>query len=296
MIAGSSGFLGSQLRASLVRAGHDVVRLVRGAPAAADQVQWAPYDEPLDPDVLEGVDVVVNLAGSPTLGNPHSTRWADELMRSRVETTRTLAEAIAKAPTQPAFLAGNGISYYGDHGDEVLTEQSERRGDALLTRVSTAWQEATEAASGAGARVVVMRTSPVLDRRSAPLKQLRPLFSLGLGGPIGSGHQYFPCITTDDWVRAVTYAAEHDSLSGPVNLTLPVPATNAEFTEALGDLVHRPTFFRVPQAVLKPAAGPMAPELLGSVRAVPQALTDAGFAFRHPDIRSSLAWALQAGT
>ncbi len=295
VIAGSSGFLGSQLRASLDNAGHFVVRLVRGTPKAADEIQWRPYDEPLHPDVLEDVDVVVNLAGSPTFGNPHSTRWSDELLRSRVVTTSTLAEAIAKSSATPTFLAGNGISYYGDHGDEVLTEESQRRGDSLLSRVSVAWQEATEAASDAGARVVVMRTSPMLDRRSAPLSLLLPLFRLGLGGPLGSGAQYFPCITTEDWVRAVIFLAEHDSLGGPVNLTLPVPATNDEFTDAIGDLVHRPTFFRVPKAVLKPAAGPMAPELLGSVRALPQALLDAGFEFRHPDIHSSLAWALQAG-
>ncbi len=295
LIAGSSGFLGSQLRSSLDGAGHFVVRLVRGTPKAADEIQWRPYDEPLHPDVLEDVDVVINLAGSPTLGNPHSSRWANELLRSRVETTRTLAESIAKAATSPTFLAGNGISYYGDNGDEVLTEKSRRRGDTLLSSVTAAWQDATEAASDAGARVVVMRTSPVLDRRSAPLTLLKPLFALGLGGPLGSGDQYFPCITTDDWVRAVIFLAEHDSISGPVNLTLPVPATNADFTQAFGDLLHRPTFLRVPKAVLKPAAGAMAPELLGSVRVLPQVLLDAGFEFRHPDIRSSLEWALQAG-
>ena len=111
VIAGSSGFLGTQLRASLQNAGHFVVRLVRGTPTAADQVRWSPYEEPLDPEVLDDVDVVVNLAGSPLLGNPHSSRWANELMPSRVETTRVLAEAIAKAPNQPVFLAGNATGY-----------------------------------------------------------------------------------------------------------------------------------------------------------------------------------------
>ena len=134
LIAGSSGFLGSQLGASLETAGHFVVRLVRGTPTAADQIRWRPYDEPLDPDVLDDVDVVVNLAGSALVGNPHSSRWANELLRSRVETTRTLAEAIAKAPKQPVFLAGNATGYYGDHGDEVLTDPR----SAAATRCSPA--------------------------------------------------------------------------------------------------------------------------------------------------------------
>ena len=295
VIAGSSGFLGTQLRASLQNAGHFVVRLVRGTPTAADQVRWSPYDEPLDPEMLDDVDVVVNLAGSPLLGNPHSSRWANELMRSRVETTRVLAEAIAKAPNQPVFLAGNATGYYGDHGDELLTETSKRRGDTLLSSVTAAWQDAAQPAVDAGGRVVIMRTAPVLDRRSPPLSMLAPLFKLGLGGPLGSGDQYFPVTTTDDWVRAVIFCAENDALSGPVNITLPEPATNDDFTKSLGELVRRPTLFNVPGMLLRPAAGPMAPELLGSVRLLPQALLDAGFEFHHHDIRSALASALRAG-
>jgi len=295
LIAGSSGFLGSQLRASLETGGHFVVRLVRGTPTAADQIRWRPYDEPLDPGVLDDVDVVVNLAGSALVGNPHSSRWANELMRSRVETTRTLAEAIAKAPRQPVFLAGNATGYYGDHGDEVLTEKSKRHGDTFLSSVTAAWQDAAQPAVDAGGRVVVMRSAPVLDRRNPPLSLLAPLFKLGLGGPLGSGEQYFPVTTTDDWVRAVIFCAQNEALSGPVNITLPEPTTNADFTKALGDLVHRPTFFTVPGMVLRPAAGPMAPELLGSVRLLPQVLLDAGFEFHHHDIRSALASALRAG-
>jgi uncharacterized protein (TIGR01777 family) len=216
-------------------------------------------------------------------------------MRSRVETTRVLAEAIAKAPNQPVFLAGNATGYYGDHGDELLTETSKRRGDTLLSSVTAAWQDAAQPAVDAGGRVVIMRTAPVLDRRSPPLSMLAPLFKLGLGGPLGPGDQYFPVTTTDDWVRAVIFCAENDALSGPVNITLPEPATNDDFTKTLGELVRRPTFFNVPGMLLRPAAGPMAPELLGSVRLLPQALLDAGFEFHHHDIRSALASALRAG-
>jgi uncharacterized protein (TIGR01777 family) len=295
LIAGSSGFLGTQLRKALGEQGHDVVRLVRGDQSAADARRWDPYGAPLGVEVVDDVDVVVNLAGAPTLGNPHSQKWKHALEESRVRTTHTLAVAIAASDRKPAFLAGNGISIYGDRGDEVLTESSAPHGDHLLTHVSKVWQEAAGPAVDAGARVVFLRTSPVLDRRSAPLSLLLPLFKLGLGGPLGSGKQYFPTITTEDWVRAVIHCAEHDAVSGPVNLVLPEPPTNADFTKALAGALHRPAFVRAPALLIKPAAGDMAPELLGSVRAVPKALLDSGFVFHQPDIVSAVTAALAAG-
>ncbi|MEP6813964.1 MAG: TIGR01777 family oxidoreductase [Marmoricola sp.] len=295
LIAGSSGFLGSQLRLALAKGGHQVVRLVRSSPNAADQRQWNPYGEPLEPDVLDDVDVVVNLAGTPTAGNPHSRSWASTLEHSRVSTTRTLASAIAVRETKPTFLAGNGISYYGDHGAEVLDETAHSRGDSLLTHVTQVWQDAAQPAADAGARVCFLRTSPVLDRRSAPLNLLLPLFKLGLGGPLGDGDQYFPVISTHDWVRAVIFCAEHQEMSGPVNLVLPDVPTNKEFTRALSNAVHRPALFRVPSFVIRPAAGRMAPEVLGSVRARPKALLDAGFTFGEANVEEVIAAGLTAG-
>lgn len=283
LVAGSSGFLGTRLREHLSVRGHRTTALVRRAPGS-DERPWDPYSGHLDPAVLDGVDVVVNLAGSPTLGNPHSAKWARELRDSRVTTTRVLAEAIATSDHKPAFLAGNGISYYGDHGADPLPETADSLGNALLTQVTREWQQAAEVASAAGARVCVLRTSPVLDRRSAPLKLLAPLFRLGLGGRIGSGEQYFPVISTRDWVGAVAHAAEHQSLFGPVNLCCEQVPTNAEFTRALGRAMHRPAVIPVPAFAINTAAGPMAPELLGSVRAVPQALLDSGYSFADPTI------------
>lgn len=295
LIAGSSGFLGSQLRLTLAEGGHQVVRLVRTTTTAADQRRWDPYSEPLDADVLDGIDVVVNLAGAPTAGNPHSKKWADSLEHSRVATTRTLASAIAARGEKPVFLAGNGISYYGDHGDGLVDETTDSRGDSLLTRVSRTWQDAAQPAADAGARVCFLRTSPVLDRRVPPLNLLVRLFRLGLGGPLGNGDQYFPVISTEDWVRAVIFCAEHAEMSGPVNLVLPEVPTNAEFTKALGEAVHRPALLRVPSFVIRPAAGRMAPEVLGSVRAWPQALLDAGFRFRNENIGQVIDAGLAAG-
>lgn len=287
LIAGASGFLGTRLRESLVLAGHEVTSLVRRTPGPG-QAQWDPYSDDLDPDLVEQADVVINLAGAPTLGNPHSKRWATELLESRVRTTAVLAAAIAKSGRRPDFLAGNGISYYGDRGDEVLTEASGTSGDAFLTEVTRQWQAATDVATEAGARVCVLRTAPVLDQDSPPLKQLLLLFKAGLGGKLASGEQYFPIISTEDWVGAVTFLAEHGEARGPVNLCCPTTPTNAEFTRELAGLVRRPAFFKVPGFVLRPAAGRMAPEVLGSVRAVPQVLIDTGFRFADQDVADVL--------
>jgi uncharacterized protein len=292
LIAGASGFLGSRLRESLVGAGHHVTSLVRRAPApdpTRDEAQWDPYGGVLDPDLVEKTDVVVNLAGSRTLGNPHSRTWSANLRTSRVTTTRVLADAIAASSRRPAFLAGNGISFYGDHGAEPVTEETGTRGDAFLTGVTIAWQGAAQPAVDAGARVAVLRTAPVMDRANPPLRQQWLLFKAGLGGRLGSGRQYQPMISLEDWVAAATFVGEHDDLAGPVNLCCPQTPTNAEFTEQLARLVHRPAVLRAPASVLRPAAGRMAPELLGSIRAVPAVLTDAGFRFADHTVADVLA-------
>ena len=288
LIAGASGFLGSRLRESLLGEGHHVTSLVRRAPGPGE-ARWDPYSADLDPALVEASDVVVNLAGSPTLGNPHSRRWAEQLRTSRVTTTHVLADTIAASDRRPAFLAGNGISFYGDHGDEPLAEEADTRGDAFLTGVTIAWQAATQPAVDAGARVCILRTSPVMDRRSAPLRLQLTQFRACLGGRLGSGRQYTPMTSLRDWVAAVTFLTGRDDVSGPVNLCCPRTPTNAEFTQQLARLVHRPAFLRAPAAVLRPAAGRMAPELLGSIRAVPRVLEDAGFEFSDPTVAAVLA-------
>lgn len=287
LIAGSSGFLGTRLQERLTSLGHDVTPLVRRPPGPGE-VRWDPAGGRLGPEVVDNVDVVVNLAGSPTLGNPHSKKWADNLMSSRVTSTRVLAEAIAESDTKPAFLAGNGIAIYGDHGSQHVPEDTDSRGDALLTRVSRAWQQAAEPASDAGARVCILRTSPVYDRRSQPLGILRRLFRAGLGGPLGDGSQYVPMISTRDWVNAVIHLGEHETAQGPFNLCCETTPTNRQFTQELAHQVGRPAFFRVPAFVIRPAAGEMSNELLASVNCVPAALTANGFTHQDPDVTAVL--------
>lgn len=292
VIAGASGFLGTHLSEELVRRGHDVTKLVRRPTRRADESTWDPYAGTYDRGVIEAADVVVNLAGTPTAGNPHSQKWAHDLRESRVTTTRVLARAIAEATSRPAFLAGNGISWYGDHGDQVLTEASDSRGHALLTDVTREWEAAARPAADAGARVCILRTAPVMDRRSAPLKQLRTVFRLGLGARLGNGRQHMAMVSLRDWVGGVVHLAEHADASGPFNLCCPQTPTNAEFTRALARAVHRPAVVFAPAPVLQVAAGQMAPELLGSLNVRPAALEAAGYVFRDPDVTAVVATGL----
>lgn len=292
VMAGSSGFLGTHLRAELERRGHTVTALVRRPTELPDESQWDPYADEIDRSVVSAADVVVNLAGSPTLGNPHSEKWAQSLHDSRVRTTALLAEAIADAPEPPAFLAGNAIAWYGDHGSAVLTEDADSRGHTLMTEVCRDWQAAARPALEAGARVAFLRTTPVMDRSSAPLQQLRLLFKSGLGGKLGNGRQHMPMISLRDWVGAVTFLAEHPTAAGPVNLCCVDTPTNAEFTRALAKAVHRPAFAAVPSPVIKVAAGRASSELLGSLNTRPQALLDLGYEFADPDVTAVIATGL----
>lgn len=286
VVAGASGFLGTHLIASLEHQGHRVTRLVRRPSDGEGESTWDPYAGVYDRGVIASADVVVNLAGAPLVGNVHSQKWAKDVMDSRVTTTRLLATAIADSEKPAVFLAGNGIAIYGDRGQEVLTETSDSRGDALLTEVARRWEEATTPAREAGARVCILRTAPVMDRRSAPLGPLTLLFKTGLGGKLGSGEQRMPMISLRDWVRAVVHLAEDDDAHGPVNLCCVETPTNAEFTRTLAKALKRPSFATVPAPVLRKAAGKMAPELLGSVNASPAALLDHGFTHLDPDVGS----------
>ncbi len=292
VIAGATGFLGTHLTDHLRVHGHEVTALVRRAPASAHESQWDPRAGTVDAALVARADAVVNLAGASIAGNPHSKKWADEVLESRVSTTRLLASTIAAAERPPAFLAGNGIAWYGDHDSTVVTEDTDTTGDAFLTRVSRDWEEAASEASDAGARVCVLRTAPVMDRTSPPLKQLRLLFQLGGGARLGSGEQFMPMISLRDWVGAVGYLAESRDVSGAFNLCCPHSPTNAEFTAALAKAVHRKAFLAVPAAVLKIAAGDLAPEVLGSINARPTALERAGYDFEDEDVREVLAAAL----
>lgn len=290
VMAGSSGFLGSRLRAELERRGHRVTALVRRPAAAADESQWDPYRGEVDRDLVAAADVVVNLAGAPTMGNPHSRRWARALRDSRVATTSTIADAVAGAEDPPYVVVGNAVAWYGDHGAALLTEAADTRGHAFMTEVCREWQAAARPAVAAGARVVHLRTAPVMDAAGSPLKQLALLFRTGLGGRIGNGRQYFPVISLRDWVGAAAYLVEHPTAAGAVNLTCVETPTNAEFTRALARQVRRPALAPpVPGPLVRLAGGRLGPEVLASMNLRPQALLDLGYEFADPDVEAVLA-------
>ncbi len=291
VIAGSSGLIGTALRESLTASGHRPIRLVRRPPRpGSDEIEWDPAGARLDRDAISGAGAVINLAGAG-IGD---RRWTDEyrrtLVESRTDTTSLLANACAAAAEPPSvFLGGSAIGYYGDRGAEVLTETS-KRGQGFLPDLVEAWEASAQPAIDAGIRTCFLRTGIVLDRNGGVLPKFLPLFKLGLGGKFGSGDQYFSWISIDDEIAAIEFLLDNESISGPVNLTAPNPVTNAQFTEALADVLNRPAFLPVP------AFGPRL--LLGSDRAdsllfegqrvEPGVLVDNGFTFKHPTVTEAL--------
>jgi uncharacterized protein (TIGR01777 family) len=284
VLAGASGYLGTKLTESLRADGHEVVRLVRRQPAGRHEVEWDPYAGELDPGVLADADVVVNLAGA-NIGRPWTPTYKKVLRESRVRTTATLSEAVAKVSDEPpALLVQSGKSAYGeDRGDEILTEETPTS-DGFLADVCRLWAGAAEPAEKAGARVAHLRTGLVLAPDAIAFRLVALPFRLGLGGRLGSGRQYMATISLTDWVAAVRFVADDDELSGPVNLSLPEAPTNAEFTKTLAAELNRPAIVPVPGLLMRAGLNDLAWEFLGSIRMVPRKLLDAGFTFTYPDV------------
>jgi uncharacterized protein (TIGR01777 family) len=289
-VAGSSGFLGAHLVRALAGDGHEVVRLVRRPPDGPGEVRWDPKAG-LAPD-LSTVDAAVNLAGA-NVGRRWTAAYKRTIRDSRVDTTATLARAVAAADPRPAVLLNaSAVGWYGDTGDRMVDEEAPA-GEGFLADVSRAWEAATAPAEDAGVRVVRLRTGLPLDKRGGLLKPLLLPFRLGLGGRLGNGRQYLPWISLPDWLGAVRFLLDRPDIAGPVNLTGPEPVTNAEFTRALGAALHRPTLFPVPAPALRLVLGEFAGEALGSQRVMPAVLTRAGYPFAHPDVTAALAHALR---
>lgn len=293
LLAGASGFLGQAWTRALAGHGHSVVRLVRREPASDDEVRWDPARGSVDQAAVDAADVVANLAGASLAHFPWTESYRQEFVASRVGTTRTLAEAIARSDRRPTFLAQSGIAAYGDRGGDVITEETPMDATTFMADVVRQWEAASEPAAEAGARVATMRTAVVLDKNGGALAAMLLPFRLGLGGPIGNGEQFFATISLDDWTSAATYLALDESLSGPFNLTGPEPSTNAEFTKELGRQLGRPTVLKVPAFPLRRLAGPIGGEVLASQRVEPHRLLEAGYAFAHNDIHDRLAAALR---
>lgn len=281
--------IGSALVAHLRAADHEVLRLVRRRAAAPDERGWDPPAGRIDPGTFDGVDAVVNLCGNPQQARRWSGAYKQALRDSRIVPTEVLARAVAEHRV-PTLVNASGTNYYGDTGTRLVDESAPPGTSGFLARLSRDWEAATSAAADGGARVVRLRTGPVFAPEGGMLGPLRLLFSLGLGGRLGSGRQWMSFISLEDHVRAIRFVLEHDEVSGPVNAVSPEPVSNAEFTRALGEALGRPTVVPAPAFGVRLVLGEVADELaLVSIGVVPGVLDGAGFTFRLPGVRDALA-------
>ncbi|CAL9423853.1 TIGR01777 family oxidoreductase [Streptomyces sp. enrichment culture] len=293
VVAGASGLIGGALVRSLTADGHEVVRLVRREPRAADEIRWDPRNGRVE---LPECDAVVNLAGAGVGNRPWTRAYKEEIRRSRVLGTRTLAEAMARLEPRPrVFVNGSGIGYYGDTGRRTVDEDAPA-GAGFLASVCVEWEGAAAPAQEAGVRTVFVRTGLVVARGGGAWGKLFPLFRAGLGTRFGDGRQYWSYVSLHDEVAAIRHLIDREDLSGPFNVTAPKPLTNREITEAMGRLLHRPAVLAAPAPVLKAVLGDMAGEVLGSQRVLPRRLLESGFVFAFPGIEDALRAALDRNT
>jgi uncharacterized protein len=297
-VTGASGLIGSALTRRLRAEGHQVLRLTRSRPSAPDQVQWDPTAGRLDADALAKADAVVHLAAK-NLGE--RLRWnarvKRELLESRVEGTalvaRTMADLAGRSGGPRVLVCASGVGYYGDRGDEVLTESSSP-GSGFLAEVCMQWEAAADPAREAGLRVVHLRTGPVQDMAGGGLPKQALLFRLGLGGRLGSGRQWLSWTALGDIVGAYLHALTHDELDGPVNNAAPKPVTNAEFTATLARVLGRPAMLPVPAFAPRLVLGEAADEFLFvSQRALPVRLRETGYRFQFPELEQALRHTLK---
>jgi uncharacterized protein (TIGR01777 family) len=289
-VSGATGLVGSHLCASLAAAGHRVDRLVRRAPAPdTTDIAWDPAKGSIDADALDGTDAVVHLAGESIADG----RWTAEKKRrirdSRVQGTTLLCRTLAALANKPRVLvAASAVGYYGDRGDELVTEASPA-GRGFLPEVCRDWEAACQPARDAGIRVVNVRLGVVLTPKGGALAKMLGPFKAGLGGRVGAGRQYMSWIALDDLIGAIHFVLAADRIAGPVNATAPNPVTNAEFARTLGRVLRRPAVIPAPAAMIKLAFGEMGRALLlEGARVLPHVLQQAGFEFHHPQLEPAL--------
>lgn len=296
LITGASGFIGSALRPALIASGHRPIVAIRGrsVPAGVDGIAWDPDAGTIDREAVEGIGGVVHLAGVGIGDRRWTTARKQLIVTSRTKTTTLLASTLVDLTRPPSVLvSSSAVGYYGDRGDEVLTERS-APGDDFTAEVCRQWEAAAAPVSEAGIRLVTIRTGVVLGAGGGMLGRVAAPFRLGLGGRLGDGHQYLSWVAVDDEVAAIVRALEQPSLAGPANVTSPHPVTNAEFTQTLGRVLHRPTRLPTPLAPLRAVYGRELVDtlLLGGQRALPEVLTADGFVFTRPSLDGALRAAL----
>ena len=294
-IAGSSGLIGTALVEHFRRRGDEVVRLVRRHPEDPFEMSWDPGSRRLDAATLDGVTAVVNLAGANVGGHRWTPAYKREILTSRTDSTHALATAVAEANPGIRLVNGSAVGFYGDRGDEELTEDS-APGTGFLSEVVRAWEAAAAPAVEAGASVALARTGLVLAPGGGALGPLIRLGRLGLAGPLGSGRQYWPWITLEDEVRAFAHLVDTPEVTGPVNLVGPSPARQRDVASALGSALHRPAVLPAPAFALRAALGEFAVDILASQRVVGGRLVGSGFSHAHGTIDAAVGWVLRGGS
>ena len=289
LISGSGGLVGQALSEALVKDGHKIVSLVRHKAAGETQVEWHPNQGSIDAEGVNGVDVVVHLAGESIA----SGRWTDEkklrIRESRVKGTTLLSETLARLENPPGcFICASAIGYYGDRGDEVLTEES-APGNDFLSEVCVAWEKATGSAQAKGIRTIHARFGIILDKEGGALSKMLTPFRMGLGGRVGEGKQWMSWIALQDVVNGLKLVMNDAAIEGPLNFVAPRPVTNAEFTKTLGDVLSRPTLFPMPAFAARLVLGEMADALLlSSAKVEPKRLKEIGYQFKFDVLQSAL--------
>jgi len=285
-VAGANGLIGSNLVRALRARGDEVVGLVRN-PRHPGEVRWDPKTGGEWTRSIDGVDAVVNLAGANVGGKRWTEEYKREIRESRLQSTRALVEAMRAASRRPrVFVSASAVGYYGDRGDEEVTESTPPGSDFLATLCKD-WEEEAGRAEQLGVRTVVLRTGVVLERNDSALAKMIPPFKAFVGGPIGSGRQWFPWIHIDDEVGLILWALD-GTVRGPVDAVSPAPVRMKEFARALGRALHRPAVFAVPAFALRLAVGEMAEVLLGGQRALPRKALEGGYRFRFDDVDLAL--------
>jgi len=295
IVSGASGLVGSALAPSLEAAGHEVVRLVRASTGKTPgEAVWNPAAGTLDPAVIDGADAVINLNGRSIAKGRWNSTVKEELRSSRLDSTRILVQAIGTAENPPGLLINaSAVGYYGDRGDEILDESS-AIGDGFLAELSRDWEEEALAARSKLTRVAVLRLGVVVARGGALRRMLTP-FKLGVGGPIGSGRQFWPWIGIEDVCGIIKFILDHKEVEGPVNAVSPQEIRCSDFARTLGQVLSRPTFMPLPSFAARLALGEMADSLLlASQRVRPQVLEDHGYAFRRPSLDGAIRSALSS--
>lgn len=290
LISGANGLIGSEVYRQLRAAGHQPLRLVRREVQTSDEVYWDPAKGILQADIMESIDAVVNLAGATTGRIPWTKRYKQEIVDSRINSTRTLVKAINFAGKRPAVLiSGSASGIYGEGGERWLSEDSPK-GEGFLSDLAHQWeQEALKAQT----RVVTVRTTLVMSRAKGALGPLMPLIKLGIAGPLGSGKQFWAWINLIDEAAAIIHLINTPSATGPYNLTAPEPARCEDMIRGLGKALKRPTWLRIPEFAMRLLIGEAAQELLlVSQKMTANKLLQSGFRFRYPDLASSIRWVI----